>query len=61
MSDPTLDGEQALLGAEEPRVSLSRTPRDELVFDGKTSLPPPGRADHFDWPRERDEPTLQSE
>ncbi len=58
MSDPTLDGEQALLGAEEPRVSLSRTPRDELVFDGKTSPPPPGRADHFDWPREPQEPTL---
>ena len=58
MSDPALDGEQALLGAEEQRVSQNRTPREQLVFDGKTSPPPPGRADHFVWPRERREPTL---
>ena len=58
MSDPALDGEQALLGAENPRVSQSRTPRDELVFDGKTTAPPPGRADHFVWPKVRDGPTL---
>ena len=58
MSDPALDGEQALLGAEAPQVSPSRTPRDQLVFDGKTTPPPPGRADHFVWPRTSQEPTL---
>ncbi len=48
MSDPELDGATALLGAGVAPLSLGRTPRDDLVFDGKTTPAPPGRADYFD-------------
>ncbi|MEM9104401.1 MAG: DUF459 domain-containing protein [Pseudomonadota bacterium] len=51
MTDPTLDGSDELLGASEPPESLTRTPRDELVVDGKFSEAPTGRADNFTWPR----------
>jgi hypothetical protein len=50
MNDPAMDGATALLGAEGPPLSLGRTPRDDLVFDGKTTAAPPGRADYFVWP-----------
>jgi len=51
MSDPALDGTTVLLGDDVPPLSLIRTPRDDLVFDGRTTEAPPGRADHFVWPR----------
>ncbi|WP_136660849.1 DUF459 domain-containing protein [Nitratireductor sp. XY-223] len=59
MVDPGLDGSDRLLGATEPRTSLTRTPRDDLVFDGKVSAPPPGRADYFVWPRKQDKTLLE--
>ncbi|WP_419908680.1 DUF459 domain-containing protein [Hoeflea sp.] len=59
MVDPGLDGSEQLLGATEPRTSLTRTPRDDLVFDGKISTPPPGRADYFVWPRKQDKTLLE--
>ncbi|MCP4315397.1 MAG: DUF459 domain-containing protein [Hyphomicrobiales bacterium] len=59
MNDPTLDGSDELLGASAPPTSLTRTPRDDLVFDGKTSKAPPGRADYFVWPREQDKTSLE--
>ena len=49
MSDPNLDGANTLLGGGPAPLSLGRTPRDDLVFDGKTTPAPPGRADYFDW------------
>ncbi|MCY6379248.1 SGNH/GDSL hydrolase family protein [Hoeflea prorocentri] len=52
MVDPGLDGSDKLLGTETPQTSLTRTPRDDLVFDGKTSKAPPGRADHFVLPQQ---------
>ena len=51
MVDPGLDGSDQLLGTAAPQTSLTRTPRDDLVFDGKTSKAPPGRADHFVLPQ----------
>ena len=59
MVDPGLDGSDQLLGATEPRTSLTRTPRDDLLFDGKISAPPPGRADYFVWPRRQDKTQLE--
>ncbi|MEX3010336.1 DUF459 domain-containing protein [Hoeflea sp. TYP-13] len=58
MNDPDLDGSKELLGAGAPPTSLTRTPRDDLVFDGKTSDAPPGRADYFVWPRKQDKTSL---
>jgi len=51
MTDPGLDGFSELLG-ETPTLpaSLTPTPLDDLVLDGKTSAPPQGRADNFSWP-----------
>ncbi|MEM6461740.1 MAG: DUF459 domain-containing protein [Pseudomonadota bacterium] len=59
MNDPALDGSEALLGASAPPASLIRTPRDDLVFDGKTTKAPPGRADHFVWPRKQENTALE--
>ena len=51
MTDPGLDGFSELLG-ETPTLpaSLTPTPLDDLILDGKTSAPPQGRADNFSWP-----------
>tara|TARA_R110000751_G_scaffold234229_3_gene335434 strand:- start:57926 stop:59119 length:1194 start_codon:yes stop_codon:yes gene_type:complete len=51
MTDPGLDGFSELLG-ETPiqPASLTPTPLDDLILDGKTSAPPQGRADNFSWP-----------
>ncbi len=61
MTDPTLDGSDELLGASDPPASLTRTPRDELVVDGKVSKAPLGRADDFTWPRKRKNTTPETD
>ncbi len=50
MNDPELDGALALLGSSAPQPSPTRTPREDLILDGKTAEAPPGRADYFVWP-----------
>ena len=51
MTDPGLDGFSELLGATQTLpASLTPTPLDDLILDGKTSAPPQGRADNFSWP-----------
>lgn len=59
MSDPELDGATALLGVGVAPLSLGRTPRDDLVFDGKTTPAPPGRADYFEWTGQAPETALR--
>lgn len=59
MSDPEIDGATALLGAGVAPLSLGRTPRDDLVFDGKTTPAPPGRADYFEWTEQPTETVLR--
>lgn len=59
MSDPEMDGATALLGAGVAPLSLGRTPRDDLVFDGKTTPAPPGRADYFEWTGQAPETALR--
>ena len=61
MNDPELDGSEELLGASAPPTSLTRTPRDDLVFDGKTSKAPPGRADYFVWPGKEEKTSLEEQ
>ena len=51
LTDPELDGGDALLAAMPEAAALVPSPRDQLVRSGEIPAPPEGRVDDFSWPR----------
>jgi hypothetical protein len=50
LSDPNLDGGKELLGGTQSPISLTKSPRDMLVQEGKMEPAPEGRVDDYRLP-----------